>query len=379
MTVNFVDLKREYFSIEHEINDAIQKSLNNGNFILGEEVKNFENDFSKYIKSEYAVGVNSGSDALFLALKSLGIDNGDEVITVSHTFISTVDAITRNEAKPVFVDIDPHTCCIDSSKIEEKITPKTRAIMPVHMYGHPADMDPIKEISDKYGLFLIEDACQAHGAEYKGKMAGSIGDMGCFSFYPTKNLGAYGDGGIIVTDNGELAQKLVMLRNYGQIEKNRHEFLGYNSRLDEIQAAILSTKLNYLDKWNEARRNIAQAYNRFLEGSGLIKPLEKDYAKHVYHLYVIKHKNRDFIQKELLKKDIQTQIHYPIPVHLQNAYKNMNPVKLPGTEKVCEEILSLPMHPWMISEEVNEVCNSLNRVISSAGIRNGSIKPHFKI
>ena len=363
MNVNFVDLKKEYISMEYEINHAIQDILNRGYFILGDEAQDFENDFSNYINTKFAVGVNSGSDALFLALKSLDIGKGDEVITVSHTFISTVDSIIRNGAKPVFVDIEPDTYCIDPSKIEKKITDKTKAILPVHLYGHPANMDPILDIKEKYNLFLVEDACQAHGAEYKGKKVGSIGDIGCFSFYPTKNLGAYGDGGIIVTDNEELNVKLKMLRNYGQPEKNHHNFLGYNSRLDEMQAAILKIKLKYLDMWNQARINMAKIYEEYLEGYDLIKPIENDYAKHVYHLYVIRHQKRDLLQKKLLKEGIQTQIHYPIPVHKQKAYECMNKIKLPQTEKISNEILSLPMHPWLNSEEVHVVCKTLNKAI----------------
>jgi len=360
--IPFIDLQREYTEISGEIREAIERVLKSGWFILGGEVKKFEENFSKYVGTRYGIGVNSGSDALFLAIKALGIGNGDEVITVSHTYISTVDAIVRNEAKPVFVDIDPDMYSINVAKIKEKITEKTRAILPVHIYGHPADMDPIMEIAKKYNLFVVEDACQAHGAEHKGKKVGGISDLGCFSFYPIKNLGAYGDGGIVLTNNEELAEKLRMLRNYGQLKKYYHDFIGVNSRLDEIQAAILRVKLKYLDEWNEKRRKIVKLYNESLEDSGVITPIEKEYARHVYHLYVIRCKNRDKLQQHLLKNGIRTQIHYPVPVHKQKAYLNLGfNVHLPVTEKICNEILSLPMHPWLNHEEVSKIAEVIRK------------------
>ena len=362
--IPFVDLKREYVEISEEITYAFHRVLESGWFILGDEVKNFEEEFSKYIGTKYGIGVNSGSDALFLALKALGIGNGDEVITVSHTFISTVDAIVRNGAKPVFVDIDPDTYCIDVTKVEGGITKKTRAIIPVHLYGHPADMEPIMEIAKKYNLYVIEDACQAHGAEYKGKKVGSIGDIGSFSFYPIKNLGAYGDGGIVVTNNEELAEKLRMFRNYGQPQKYYHDFVGVNSRLDEIQAAVLRVKLKYLDGWNERRIKVARLYNKLLEDSEIVTPNEKEYAKHVYHLYVIRYKNREMLQQHLQKNGIPTQIHYPIPVHKQKAYLNLGfNVHLPATEKICTEILSLPMHPLLHEDEILIIVEGVKNAI----------------
>ena len=357
--VLLTDLKKEYLSISEELNRNIRRVLNSGFYILGEEVKKFEENFSKYTGTDYTVSVNSGSDALFLALKSIGVGKGDEVITVSHTFISTVDAISRSGAKPVFVDINPDTYCMDVSKIEEKITEKTKAILPVHLYGHPADMDPICKLKEEYGLYVIEDACQAHGAEYNGKKAGSIGDMGCFSFYPTKNLGAYGDGGAVVTDNEEIKEKLIQMRNYGQSEKYHHDFVGVNSRLDELQAVILQTKLKHLDKWIERRRKNAEIYSRLLQDSDVILPVEKRFAKHAYHLYVIRSKNRDYLKKKLLQNDINAQIHYPIPVHKQKAYLNFNDFKLDTTDKICNEILSLPLHPWMDYEEILKVTDCL--------------------
>jgi len=358
--IPIVDLKKEYAKIKTEVNEAIQRVLDKQWFILGEEAEKFEQEFANYIGARYAIGVNSGSDALYLAVKSLGIGKGDEVITVSHTFISTVDAITRNEAKPVFVDIDPETYTIDVKQIKDKITDRTKAIIPVHLYGHPADMDPIVQIAKKYKLFIIEDACQAHGAEYKGKKVGGIGDIGCFSFYPSKNLGAYGNGGMIVTNSEELAKRLSMLRNYGQSKKYYYDFMGINSRLDEIQAAVLRIKLKHLDEWNEKRRNIAKLYGKLLKGSSIILPIEKDYAKHVYHLYVIRSKNRDELQQYLLENGIQTQIHYPLPVHKQKAYLDLGfRAHLPATEKVCGEILSLPMYPWLNQEEVEKISRKI--------------------
>jgi dTDP-4-amino-4,6-dideoxygalactose transaminase len=355
--IPFVNFEREYAEIGEEVSHAIQRVLKSGWFILGEEVEKFEEEFSKYCGTRFGIGVNSGSDALYLAVKAVGISNGDEVITVSHTMISTVDAIARNGATPVFVDIEPDTYVMNVSQIKAKITSRTRAIIPVHLYGHPADMDLLMEIADKHNLYIIEDACQAHGTEYLNRKVGSIGDIGCFSFYPTKNLGAYGDGGMLVTNSEELADKLRKMRNYGQSKKYYHDFLGVNSRLDEIQAAVLRAKLRHLDEWNEKRRKLAKLYNELLGNTDVITPVEKEYAKHVYHLYVIKHKERDKLQQHLLKKEVQTLMHYPIPVHMQKAY--MKPDKLPITEKICKEILSLPINPWLKEEEVETVSKYL--------------------
>jgi len=358
--IPIVDLKREYTQIKTEVNEAIHRVLDKQWFILGEEAEKLEREFSEYVEAKYAIGVNSGSDALYLAVKSLGIGNGDEAITVSHTFVSTVDAIVRNGVKPVFTDIEEDTMLMDVNQIEHKITERTKVIIPVHLYGHPADMDPIMEIAKKYKLSVIEDACQAHGAEYKGKKIGGIGDLGCFSFYPSKNLGAYGNGGMIATNSEELAKKLSMLRNYGQSQKYYYDFMGVNSRLDEIQAAVLRVKLRHLDEWNEKRRNIAKLYNELLKDSNIVLPVEKDYAKHVYHLYVIRSKYRDRLQQSLFQNGIQTQIHYPLPVHKQKSYLDLGfRAHLPVTEKICDEILSLPMHPWVNQEEVEFISRKI--------------------
>jgi len=351
--IPFVDFRREYAAIGKETLATIQRVLESGCFILGPETEKFEAEFSKYIGTKFGLGVNSGSDALYLALKALGISNGDEVITVSLTMISTVDAITRNGAKPVFVDIDPETYVMDVTKIKTKISNKTRAIIPVHLYGHPVDMAPLMEVAKKHGIYVIEDACQAHGAEYRNEKVGSIGDIGCFSFYPTKNLGGYGDGGMLTSNNEQLISVLKKMRNYGKSEKYNHDFVGVNSRLDEIQAAILRSKLLHLDEWNEKRRKTAKLYTKFLNETSLTIPIEKEYAKHVYHHYVIKHKQRNKLQQYLFEKGIRTLIHYPIPVHTQNAY--MMPNKLPVTEKSCSEILSLPMHQWLSENEVKTI------------------------
>lgn len=352
----FVDFKKGYAEIKEEIQEAINRVLERQWFIFGEELEKFEEEFSKYIGSKFGIGCASGTDALYLAVVANDIGNNDEVITVGYTMTSTVDAIIKSGAKPIFVDIEPESYTIDPFKIEEKITSKTKAIMLVHLYGHPADMNPILETAEKNNLLIIEDACQAHGAEYRGKKVGNIGYIGCFSFYPSKNLGAFGDAGMILTNNSELATKLKLYRNYGQRERYHHDFVGINSRMDEIQAAILRTKLKYLDAWNERRRKWAKLYNELLENANIIIPVEKNYAKHVYHLYVIRYKFRDQLQEYLTKNSIQTYIHYPIPVHKQKAYLNLGiDIDLPITQRCCNEILSLPMHPWLTEEEIKNV------------------------
>ncbi len=352
----FVDFKKSYEKIKAEIHEAIERVLENQWFIFGEELAQFEGEFSEYIGTKFGIGVNSGSDALLLAAMVSNIGRGDEVITVSHTMTSTVDSVVRCGAKPIFVDIDEETYNIDVNKIEEKITDKTKAIVLVHLYGNSADMGPIMEISEKHNLIVIEDACQAHGSEYKGKKVGGIGDIGCFSFYPTKNLGAYGDAGMLLTNNEEIALKLKQYRNYGQKKRYFHDFIGINSRLDELQATILRVKLKYLDIWNNYRREKAYLYNQLLEKSNVIIPLEKEYSKHIYHLYVIRSKNRDDLKEFLNDNEIQTYIHFPIPVHLSKAYSKFDiQCKLPSTEKICKELLSLPMHPFISKEEIMKI------------------------
>lgn len=363
--IPLVNLQKEYACLKPQIDQAVQRVCKNGQFVLGNEVKRFEQAFANYIGTDYAIGVNSGSDALVLALKTLGIQKNDEVITVSHSFISTTDAISRTGAHPVFIDIDPETYCMDPTKLEEKITPQTKAILPVHLYGHPADMKQIMDVAEDHNLAVVEDACQAHGASYNGKKVGSIGDIGCFSFYPTKNLGCYGDGGIVVTDNEDLAKKMQLLRNYGQSKKYYHDFLGYNSRLDEIQAAILRVKLPFLDTWNDKRRELAKIYSTHLEDCGIVLPLERSYAHHVYYLYVIQVENRDVVRKQLEQSGIQTLIHYPIPIHRQKVYAPRHGRdSLRVTDTVCKQILSLPMNPWLDSKEIGFISGSLKNAIS---------------
>jgi dTDP-4-amino-4,6-dideoxygalactose transaminase len=364
--IPFLDLREEYRTIESEVLETISAVMRRGNFILGENVKAFEEEFANYCGAKFGVGVGSGTEALHLALLACGVKQGDEVITVPNTAAATALAVSSANAKPIFIDVSQEFYTIDPAKVETAITSRTKAIIPVHLYGHPADMDPIMEIAERYDLRVVEDACQAHGAEYKGQKVGSIGHLGCFSFYPTKNLGAYGDGGMVVTKDEGLYEKLCLLRNYGQSDRYHHIIKGYNSRLDEIQAAMLRVKLKKLDKWNEVRRNIADAYNQLLENSDVITPKEASYAKHVYHLYVIRSKRREELKHFLEKRGIQTLIHYPIPLHLQEAYQELGLKKgsYPQSEKCAEEILSLPIYPELKSEQIaylGEVINEFSK------------------
>ena len=361
----FFSFKRENAEIQQEISEAIERVFESGRFVLGDEGAAFETEFSSYVGAEYGIGVNSGSDALFLALKALGIDKNSEVITVSHTFVATVDSIVRCGAKPVFVDVEPDTYCIDTAKIEERITERTKAILPVHLYGHPANLDEVLKIATQHDLSVVEDACQAHGAEYKGRKVGSVGDVACFSFYPVKNLGAYGDGGMVTTNESSLAERVKLLRNYGQSRKYYYDLVGINSRLDELQAAMLRVKLVRLDEWNEKRRRLAKVYNELLEHTDVVLPLERAYAKHAYHLFVIRVAERDKCQRLLQERGIQTQIHYPIPVHKQKAYTEFENAKgLSHTEVLCNEILSLPLYPSLTEEEVTYIGGATKDAIS---------------
>jgi len=362
MNVPFVDLKAQYQSIKNEVQPALNNVLENTAFILGKEVQQFEEEFAAYCQTKYAVAVNSGTSALHLALLTAGIKSGDEVITVPNTFIATIEAIVYCGAKPIFVEIDPRTYNIDPNKIEAAITPKTKAILPVHLYGQPAEMDSILEIAKKYNLVVIEDACQAHGAEYNGRRVGSFGKLGCFSFYPGKNLGAYGEGGIVVTNDEELYQELRILRDHGSKDKYLHVKIGYNYRLSGFQGAILRVKLKYLDQWTQARREHAQYYNRLLSELNVQTPYESENAKHVYHLYIIKVKNRDNLQHYLREHGVATGLHYPIPVHVQEAYKYLGygENSFPVTESYTQEILSLPMFPELTNEQIQYVVEKIN-------------------
>lgn len=354
--IYFIDLKKEYKQIKTEIDEAIQRVLDRQWFLLGEEVEKFEEEFSHYVGAKYGIGVSSGTDAIMLSLMALGVGKGDEVITVSHTSVATVTAILLTGAKPIFIDVEEATMLMDVSDVEAKISDRTKAIVPVHLYGHPVDMNPLIEISKKYDIPIVEDCAQAHGAEYNGKKVGSLGKLGAFSFYPTKNLGAYGDAGMIVTNDEELYKKLLMLRQYGWKKRDESVMIGVNSRLDEIQASVLRVKLRHLDEWNEKRRNTAKVYNELLENSNVILSIERKYAKHVYYLYVIRSKNRNALQQYLSQNGIQTLIHYPIPVHKQKVCLDLGySTYLPVTEKICNEILSLPMNPWLSQDDVKEV------------------------
>jgi dTDP-4-amino-4,6-dideoxygalactose transaminase len=364
--IPFVDLKAQYASIKDEVNAAIQHVLDTCQFTLGSEVATFEQEFAAYSNAQHGIGVNTGTSALHLSLLAAGIGAGDEVITVPFTFVATVAAIYYSGAKTVFVDIDPQTFTMDANAIEGAITERTKAIIPVHLYGQPADMDPILEIAKRHNLVVIEDAAQAHGAEYKGKRAGSLGDMGCFSFYPGKNLGAYGEGGAVVTNNPEYTRTIKMLRDWGAEKKYHHVLKGYNYRLEGIQGAVLRVKLKYLEEWTEQRRAAAGHYNRLLAGSGLPIPKEMDYARHVYHVYAIRTKKRTELQQALTDKEIQTGIHYPIPVHLLPAYTDLGYKRgdFPHAEQAADEVLSLPMFPELQLSQIETVCQAVNEFVT---------------
>jgi len=359
--IPFVDLKAQYAGIKDEVNTAIQGVLESCQFTLGSEVAAFEEEFATYCQAQYGIGVNTGTSALHLALLAAGIGPGDEVITVPFTFVATVAAIHYTGAKPVFVDINPRTFTIDVNAIEGAITERTKAILPVHLYGQPADMDPILEIAKRHGLIVIEDAAQAHGAEYKGKRVGSLGDMGCFSFYPGKNLGAYGEGGMVVTSNAEYTRTIRMLRDWGAEQKYHHVLKGYNFRLEGIQGAVLRVKLRHLETWTEARRTAAIYYNELLADSGVQTPEAMPYARHVYHVYAIRTQQRSEWQQALQDKGIQTGIHYPIPVHLLPAYADLGYSKgdFSHSEQAANEVLSLPMFAELSRAQCQEVCEAV--------------------
>jgi dTDP-4-amino-4,6-dideoxygalactose transaminase len=365
--IPMVDLKKQYSSIKQEIDERVKAVLASASFILGPEVSEFEKEFAAFCSAEHAVGVSSGTAALALALLALDIGKDDEVITTPNTFIATAASVTHVGARPVLVDVDPESYNIDVSQIEGAITGKTRAIIPVHLYGQPAEMDAVIQVAKKYNLKVIEDACQAHGAEYRRRRVGVLSDISAFSFYPGKNLGAYGDGGAVVTNDTVLADKVKLLRNHGSSKKYYHETVGYTARLDEVQAAILRVKLRYLDGWNAKRRENARIYGECLrdlaDRGSVIAPKEISWVKHVYHLYVIQVEEsiRDKLIERLNAKGIGAQIHYPIPIHLQKAYKHLGYKEgsFPVSEKLAKRIISLPMFPELERQEIEYIAQEI--------------------
>jgi dTDP-4-amino-4,6-dideoxygalactose transaminase len=365
--VPYLDLKAQYQSIKTEIDAAIHGVLESCQFVLGSEVAAFERDFAAYCGTTECIALNSGTSALHLALLAAGIAPGDEVITTPFTFVASVAAILYAGARPVLVDIDPRSFTIDPAHIEAAITPRTKAILPVHLYGQPADMDPIMDIARKHRLVVIEDAAQAHGARHKGRPVGSIGDMACFSFYPGKNLGAYGEGGAVTTSNPDYANTIRMLRDWGQDRKYHHLLRGYNYRMEGFQGAVLRVKLRHLELWTEARRAIVRQYNDLLSDCDLETPAEMPWARHVYHVYTIRSNERDNLQTTLAKEGIQTGIHYPVPVHLQPAYADLGygPGAFPQAEAAAKQVLSLPLYPELSPQAVVQVAEAVKEAAGS--------------
>ncbi|MDA9397619.1 erythromycin biosynthesis sensory transduction protein eryC1 [Bradyrhizobium sp. CCBAU 45389] len=357
MHIPFVDLKAQYETLKDDMAEAIRDVLTSAQFIGGETLASFERDFAAYCQVRHARGVANGTDAIHLALRALGIGHGDEVITTAHTFIATAAAIVATGARPVFVDIDPDTYTIDPEMIERAVTDRTRAIIAVHLFGQPADMGPIKDIARRRGLYVLEDAAQAHGAEYQGVRTGALGDVACFSFYPAKNLGAYGDGGAVTTNNAAIAQRIERLRDHGRTTHYSHAEIGFNSRLDALQAAVLQVKLRRLDEWNTNRRRAAEWYATELAQSGIETPLVRKGATHVYHLYVITTNDRDAMRTKLDEAGVATGIHYPLPLHLQPAFEHLGYRQgdLPCCEAMAARSLSLPMFPELTRDQVRRV------------------------
>lgn len=364
--IPFLDLKAQYASIKDELDPAVLKVLASTQYILGEEVAAFEREFADYCGTKHAIAVNTGTSALHLSLLAAGIGPEDEVITVPFTFVATVSAICYTGARPVFVDVEPVTLTMDPARIEAAITPRTKAIMPVHLYGQMADMSAIMEIADRHGIPVIEDACQAHGAEYLGQRAGGIGLSGCFSFYPGKNLGACGEGGIVVTNDDEQMKTIRMLRDWGQEQRYHHALKGFNYRMDGIQGAILRVKLRHLEDWTEARRERADHYSSLLTGLSRVRtPVEANGRRHVYHVYAIRTHDRDELQRALQAQGIHTGLHYPIPVHLQKAHLDLGhkPGDFPVSETAAREVLSLPIYPEMTMRQVEQVVAALEQEV----------------
>jgi len=360
--IPMVDLKRQYSALKTEIDASIGDVLEQAQFILGPNVSKLEAEIAAYHGLPHAVAVANGTDALLLALRACGVGPGDEVITTPFTFIATAEVIALLHAVPIFADICPDTFNIDCTQIADKITKKTKAIIPVHLFGHPADMEPIMKIAERYNLKIIEDCAQAFGARYNGRKVGTIGDAGCFSFFPSKNLAGYGDGGMVITKSEEIAKQLKILRNHGSSVRYYHQAVGYNSRLDEIQAAIIRVKLKYIDQWNESRRQNAAAYCAAINRKDMILPSCDSNCEHVYHQFTIRTKNRDMLAKALQDKGIASAVYYPVPLHLQEVFVNMYnlSVKLPQSENCAQEVLSLPMFPELNKEEIGLITDVIN-------------------
>ncbi|MBI3402928.1 MAG: DegT/DnrJ/EryC1/StrS family aminotransferase [Acidobacteria bacterium] len=364
--IPFVDLKAQYRSIKLEIDAAIARVFETGQFVLGDEVAAFEKEFAAACGAAHGVAMSSGTAALQLALVAAGVGAGDEVITVPLTFVATAASILYTGARPVFVDVDPRSFTMDPALVEAAITPRTKAIMPVHLYGQPADMDPIRDIAARRGLLVIEDAAQAHAARYKGLPAGSLGDLACFSFYPSKNLGAYGEGGLVTTNRADFAEQLRLLRNWGERTKYQHVVAAFNARMQGLQGAILRVKLRHLEDWTESRRRRATRYNALLKDSGLGLPEEMPYARHVYHLYTVRVRERAAVRASLEAAGIQTGLHYPLPVHLQPAYANLGyrADQFPVAERAAAEVLSLPMYPELTDDQIVAVADAVRQATS---------------
>lgn len=381
MTIPFVDLQAQYRAIKSEIDEAVQRVLDTSAFILGREVEEFERAFAEYVGARFCVGLSNGTAAIQLAVMACGIGPGDEVIVPANTFFATAEAVSTAGARPVFVDCDPVSCNINVGKIEAAINERTRAIIPVHLYGQSADLDPIFDIAERRGLSVIEDAAQAHGARYKGRRVGALGRAGCFSFYPGKNLGAYGEGGAVVTDDAEVARRVRLLRDHGSEQKYRHEIVGYNFRLEGLQGAVLGVKLKHLDGWNALRRAHASRYAELLgeveSGGALTLPREMPYAEHVYHLYVVRADERDALQHALHEAGVQTGIHYPVPVHLQPAYAahGHRAGDFPEAERQARTVLSLPMFPELSGEQLERVAETIRQSALSTRL-SASVQPN---
>ena len=365
MNIQLVDLKAQYAGIQADIDAAIERVLKNTSFILGKETAQFEEEFARYVQTTGAVGVASGTAALQLAMLACGIGPGDEVITSAHTFMATAEPISQIGAKPIFVDIDANTYNLDPNLVEQAITERTSAIIPVHLYGQPASMDEFRDIAARHDLWLIEDAAQAHGAEYREQRCGSIGDIACFSFYPGKNLGAYGDAGAVTSNNEELIARVRKLRDHGRISKYEHDEIGFGERLDGLQAAILAAKLPHLEDWTAKRRAHAKLYDELLAGCEVITPYHRPDVRHVYHLYVIRTAHRDKLLAHLKSKGIGAGVHYPIPLHRQPVYAKQGyaDISLPVTEQVAAEVLSLPMYPELTTNEIHYVADSVKEAL----------------